>query len=214
MIALAKPVRRRRSRPRWHSGFLTMVPRIKQHARFAFRHLAAGAKEDAVTEIIASALVAYVRLHKQGRAALAYPTVLARYAVAQFHAGRRVGTRMNKDELLTRSAQRRNRFSVEEIFDYDPDSEEWVEAVIEDTRTCVADQAAFRIDFPAWLATHTPRNRLIAEALAVGHTPTELAKEYGLTAGRISQLRCQFYESWQRLHGEQPISQPTSTAAV
>ena len=74
--------------------------------------------------------------------------------------------------------------------------------MIEDTKTAVADQAAFRIDFPAWLMKLTPRNRRIAEALAMGHCPHEVATQFHLTAGRISQLRNEFYHSWQRHHGD------------
>ena len=111
MIAVAKkPVRRHRSRPRWHRGFLLLLPRIMQFACVAFRRLDHDARDDAISEIVASALVAYERLFRQGRVDVAYPTVLARYAVAQFHSGRRVGNRMNKYELLTRSGPKRCRF--------------------------------------------------------------------------------------------------------
>ena len=200
MIALRKPVRRRESVPAWHAGFLSMLPRIRQYAHVAFRHLREEAREEAIAETIANSLVAYVRLFEQGKVDLAYPTVLARYAVAQIHGGRKVGNRLNTRELLAEAAQKRHRFVVERLDRFDKYSGEWIEATIEDTHTPVPDQAAFRCDFPAWLATRSPRNRKIAEALAVGHTTSEVARQFKLSTGRISQVRGELRASWLKFH--------------
>ena len=57
--------------PAWHAQFLAMLPVIRTQARFAFRHLDPEAREDAVEEAIANALVAFVRLvelHRRTRA--------------------------------------------------------------------------------------------------------------------------------------------------
>jgi len=74
--------------------------------------------------------------------------------------------------------------------------------MVEDRQTPVPDQVAFRIDFPAWLAIHPRRDRRIAETLAVGHSTTEAAKRFHVSAGRISQKRRDFHASWQTFHGE------------
>ena len=71
MIAPVKPIRERKSTTAWHDGFLEMLPSIRRHAYIAFRHLDDEAREDAVAEVVANALVAYVRLFEQGRSALA-----------------------------------------------------------------------------------------------------------------------------------------------
>ena len=69
----------------------------------------------------------------------------------------------------------------------------------------VPDQAAFRCDFPAWLATHSLRNRRIAEALAVGHSTSEVARRFRVSAGRVSQLRGELRASWLEFHrGKSP----------
>ena len=60
MIRLTSP--RRRPTPSWHQRFLAMLPAIETHARLVFRHLGPEAREDAVQETIANALVAFVRL--------------------------------------------------------------------------------------------------------------------------------------------------------
>ena len=148
MIAPRKPARRKESAPAWHNGFLAMLPRIRQSAHAAFRHLDEEAQEEAVAETIANALVAYVRLYEQRKPHLAYPTVLVRYAVAQIRGGRRVGNHLNSNDVLAEVAQKRHGLVVERLYpSFDEDAGEWIEATIEDTQTPVPDKAAFRCDF-------------------------------------------------------------------
>lgn len=203
MIAARKPSRCKKSRPVWHDGFLAMVPTIRRSARVAFRHLGEEAQEDAIAETVANALVAYVRLFEQGKIDLAYPTVLARYAIAQINSGRRVGNHLNTKDVLAEAARKRHGFTVESLNRFDKHVGEWIEAVIEDTRTPVPDQAAFRCDFPEWLTTHSPRNRRIAEALALGRSTSEVARRFKISAGRVSQLRSELHDSWLEFHGEE-----------
>ncbi|MEO2008842.1 MAG: hypothetical protein ABGX22_09210, partial [Pirellulaceae bacterium] len=91
MIAPVLRQCRQVSPARWHHLFLSMLPTIKRHAEYAFRHLRGGDLDDAVTEVVANSLVAFVRLVELEKVDLAYPTVLARYGVAQVRSGRRVG---------------------------------------------------------------------------------------------------------------------------
>ena len=77
-----------------------------------------------------------------------------------------------------------------------------MEAMVEDHQTPVADQVAFRIDFPAWLRTQSAHDRRIVETLAIGHSTTEVAKRFHVSAGRISQKRRDFHDSWQDFRGE------------
>jgi len=202
MIAPRKPVRRQASSPDWHHQFLAMLPVIGNYADHAFRHLDPEGREDAVHEVLANAVVAFARLVQLGKPHLAYPTVLARYGVAQLREGRRVGNRLRIGEVLSEYAQRKKGFVVERLDRFDKESGEWIEAVVEDARTPVPDQVAFRIDFPAWLRLQTKRNRRIAEALAVGHPTGEVARRFKLSPARISQLRQDFHQSWREFHGE------------
>ncbi len=39
-------------------------------------------------------------------------------------------------------------------------------------------------------------------ALAVGNSTSYVAKRFKLSAGRISQLRGELYQSWQNFHGD------------
>ena len=192
--------------PPWQEPFLAMLPAIQTHARCAFRHLDPEAREEAVEEAIANAFVAFARLVELGKTEVAYPTVLAGYAVAQFKDGRRVGNRRNGRDVLSSYAQKRNHIEVERLDRFDKKEGEWLEAVVEDHRTPIPDQVAFRCDFPAWLDTLSRRNRRIAESLAVGHTTGEVAHRFRVSPGRVSQLRAELHRSWQEYQSETPAA--------
>jgi len=69
----------------------------------------------------------------------------------------------------------------------------------------VPDQAAFRVDFPAWLARLSRRDLRIAERLAAGRSTSEVARQVGLSAARISQKRHELHASWQAFQGDATV---------
>jgi len=186
----------------WHERFLAMLPAIQAQAKFAFRRLNPEAREDAIQETIANALVAFVRLVQREKLDIAYPTALTRFAVAQIHDGRRVGNRLNVRDVLSPYAQQEKDIRVERLDRFDEKDNEWVEAVVEDHRTPIPEQVMFRCDFPIWLESLPRRNRRIALALAIGHTTGQVAKRFRVSPGRISQLRREMQRSWQEFQGE------------
>jgi DNA-binding NarL/FixJ family response regulator len=197
------PIQRsKHSPPRWHRAFLAMLPAIVRCLRVAFRALQDEAREEAIQEALANTCIAYARLVQRGAADRAFPTVLARFAAAQVREGRRVGSRRNVRDVLSPYAQRKKQFFVERLDRFDTEEGQWLEAVVEDPHTPVFDQVWFRIDFPAWLDRLTPRHRRIAQTLALGHSTGEVARQFGISAGRVSQLRRELYESWCDFHGE------------
>ena len=76
------------------------------------------------------------------------------------------------------------------------------DAVSDNTQTPPPDAAAFRIDFPRWLATLKERDQRIAHDLMMGGNTFVVARKFGLSPARVSQMRGQFHEAWQRFHGE------------
>ena len=77
------------------------------------------------------------------------------------------------------------------------------ERLRDNTLTPVPDQVEFRIDFPAWLRTLTPRERRIIRAMARNERTKDLSKEFQVSPGRISQMRQEFRDDWLRFHGEE-----------
>ena len=189
-----------------------MLPVIQRSASIAFRHLKAEAREEAIQDVTANALVAFVRLVELGKADVAFPTVLARYGVSQFRSGRRVGTRLNVRDISSDYCQRRKGIFVQRLDRYYVKDGEWREIVVEDRTATPADIAATRIDFAAWLETLSKRQRKIAETLAMGETTSRTARIFRISAGRVSQSRRQLFDCWQTFQGE-PVSSPAVVSA-
>ena len=188
--------------PDWRPAFLAMLPVIETHARCTFRRLDPEAREEAVQEVIANACCAFARLAQRGKIALAYPTVLARYGVAQVKDGRKVGGHLNVRDVSSAYAQRRKGIVVERLDHFDDEENAWREMLLEDRNTGPAEVAATRLDFAAWLWILPGRLRRIAQTLATGETTTATAKRFNVSPGRISQLRKELFRVWQTFQGE------------
>ena len=182
--------------PRWHRRFMQLLPAILATARYSFRHLKGDALQDALAEVVAGSYVMFVALVRRGRESLAYGSPLAKFAIAQYNDGRRVGNRLNVGEVLSDYARQRKCFKVESLDHFDEIENQWQEAVVQDTRSApVSDTVAFRVDFADWLDHLPRRNRRIAESLSLGHTTGDVAKRHKIS-GRVSQLRREFSKSW------------------
>ena len=184
----------------WQPRFEAMLPVITERARYAFRHRGAEDRDECVAAAVALAFQSYVRLVEQGRADTVSANSLAHYAVLAVRCGRAVGGSMNHRDVLSVQTKLRHGISVTRLGSVDQEAAFWQEALRDNRRSPVADQAAFRIDFPAWLRSLSARNRRIARALAIGLTTGEAAECFGLSWGRISQLRRELAASWRRFH--------------
>src|SRR5262245_9819411 len=89
----------RATEPTWHTGFTDLLPALRDPINYEFRRLPLEAREDAIADALAGAAVTYARLHSQGRADIAYPTPLAKYAARHYRAGRRVGGALNTNDI-------------------------------------------------------------------------------------------------------------------
>lgn len=202
MIASGKAVRRFKSSHDQTARFLAMLPRIREQASRAFRAARPEAKEELIAEIVANAYCAFVRLVARGREEFAYATPLAQYAIRQVRSGRRVGTKLNVRDVSSEYAQRVHGFTVERLDQFDAAEGEWREILVECRHAGPAETAAARLDTAAWLKSLGYRKRRIARALARGESTGKVAHMYGLSAGRVSQLRQELQRSWEQFHGE------------
>jgi DNA-directed RNA polymerase specialized sigma24 family protein len=195
MIAFA-PLLERPTELSWQGGFLALLPWIERQARAAFRDFDAEAKADAVAEVVANVMCAYQRLHERGELARAFPSTLTRFAIAQFHSGRRVGASQNSSDVYFLKRRKRSECSLPRVNELSDAEHPWQEALVDNRRSSVPAQVAFRLDFPCWLDRLPLRNRLAAERLLMGFTTGEVAQELQVSAGRISQLRRELADSW------------------
>jgi hypothetical protein len=174
----------------WQSNFIALLPEIERKLRLAFCRLDPDACEDAIEEGIVHCLLAYIRLHDQGRAEIATPSSLAWYSSRHVKRGRPASGRMNGKDPLSRYAQLGKGIQVERLHS------KWIDAFVQDKRAPVADQVAAKLDVSAWFSTLPRRMKQIAKDLAFGYSTFEVARKHGVTAGRISQLRRSLEQSW------------------
>jgi DNA-directed RNA polymerase specialized sigma24 family protein len=188
------------NRPAAEPDFLEMLPTIRRVASYAFRHLRRAVREDLMAEVIANAFAAFRRLVARGKAALAYPTVLARFAIRQVREGRRLGSQLNVHDVLSPYAQQRKQFSVQRLCNR-REGGRWEDLVVEGKRSTPAEIAACRLDFRAWLRRLDRRRRAVALRLAAGESTKEAACRFGVSQCRISQVRAELKDSWQAFQG-------------
>ena len=188
--------------PADHAAFLGMLPYIHRYAQFTFRKVQSELRDDLVQEVIVNCFVAYARLVELNKESRAFPSALARFAVAQVRAGRRVGNRLRIRELLSPYAQRQKGFRIDRLDHFDGDENCWQEIVIEDKRATPAEVAACRLDFSAWLVSLPAKSRAVAELLATGYGTGEAAQLCKLSPARVSQLRSELRHSWLAFQGE------------
>ncbi len=195
----------------WHAGFLAMLPALIKQFRFAFRHLGPEARAENLQNCVANAAVAYARLYELGKIALAYPSVLGRYAISQTKDFRVVGGHLAIKDVLSPYCQAKKNVKVERLDKYDRVNECWFdpedcchELLAESRNVTPASLAASRIDFSDWMRSLPVRHRRIAQYLSLGNRTSQAARKFKVSAGRISQLRKELAANWRAFLGDDP----------
>jgi hypothetical protein len=192
-----------------HAHFLALLPRIALHGRVSFRHLRCTHREEAVAEVVALAWKWFVQLAQRGKDAATFGSALATYAVRAVRSGRRVCGQERPKDVLSPLAQRRCGFTVCSLpATSSPEGNVLSEALHDNTQTPVAEQVAFRCDFPAWLQTRAERDRRLALDLMAGERTLEVSRRYGLSPARVSQLRRDFHDDWERFCADPAEAEP------
>ena len=186
------------SHHRLQRDFLAVLPRIVLHARISFRHLrCTHARDEAVAEVVALAWKWFARLDRRGKQPEKFVSAIAAYAARAVKSGRRLCGQERAKDVLSPLAQRRHAFAATTIHrgDVHP-SDPLGDALQDNTRTPVPEQVSFRLDFPAWLATRTERDRALIGDLMAGERATDLSARHEVSQGRISQLRHAYHDDW------------------
>jgi hypothetical protein len=212
MIAAAKWFRSP-STDQLGAKFLVLLPRLQTHARIHFRDIRCPeTRADKIAETIALAWRWYRRLEEKGKDVLRFPMAFAALAVKAVRCGRRVCGQERAKDVLSATAQHRHGFRVEYLpvaprtafasLYAQPQGQKlqdtFEERLAHNTQTPVPDQASFRIDWPQFLRSLTERDRRLAEFLALGHSAKKAAATFGLSPGRVTQLRQSWCKQWRR----------------
>jgi hypothetical protein len=158
----------------------------------------------------------FLRLHQRGKDPAEFLTGFTILLARAVNSGRRLVGMAHSKDALNPAAQRRHHFAVEalpsslgvshECRNASPHGQElhdaYEERLRDNTVTPVVDQVQFRIDFPAWLATLTGRERRMVREMANNEGTLDLSRQFELSPSRISQLRREFHDDWRRFCGE------------
>jgi hypothetical protein len=184
----------------------SVMPRVLAHGRVYFRHIRCRhQKEELLAEMTGLCWRWHLRLAQRGKDSTRFPTALATFAARAVRSGRRLAGMDRAKDVLSPQARQRHGFAVGKLPDCSTlDGSPLDEALHDNTRTPPDEQCAFRIDFPAWRATHAARDRRVLDDLMLGERTLEVAGKYGLSPGRVSQLRREFLLDWRRYISEPP----------
>ena len=189
-----------------HNQFVDhILPEVTLHAAIQCRRYLKGQDlDDAIQEATAIAWQLSVQAVARGKDPTNFANGIAKFAVRRVKSGRCFAKTSGRD-VLSRAAQQRHGFEVHSLDDESCDpGTGWKAAVEQDSKHATpADTVAFRLDFDRWLNERLPqREKRIAERLAIGDRTGEIARKHRLSPGRISKMRHELYESWQRFQGE------------
>jgi hypothetical protein len=188
-----------------HARFLQLLPRLQLHGSIFFRNLPPHKKEEAIAEMIALAWKWFRRLTERGKDVSAFQMVLVYLVAKAVSSGRRVTRQESAKDAMNPRTQQRHGFRVEHFelpkcHRSNPLGQEMQnemeERLCENTQTPVPEQAAFRIDWPEWMKTRTDRERRIIGDLMAGARTLDVSRKYGISPGRVSQLREKFHRDW------------------
>jgi hypothetical protein len=172
------------------SAFLAILPVIRSVARLRVRHLRClDQRDDVICEVVAVAWKWHLGLFARGRNPADFTVPFAQLAVRAVVCGRRLCGRAPVRDVMSGSCQRRHGFLVA-MFPHGPAwPDAFTDALADNTRSPVPDQAQFRIDFADWVRRLPPRRRRVLERLAAGHRTSEVARTFGVSPARIAQIR-------------------------
>jgi hypothetical protein len=203
-----------------HARFLTILPKIELHGNIYFRHKSHDQKADAIQEMRALAWRWFLALHQQGKDPAHFMMAFTTFLARSVNSGRRLVGMMKSKDVMNPHAQRCYGFKVETLPSVmrtyhdnlyaSPKGQElqdaFEERLSDNTITPVPDQVQFRLDFPAFLQTLTPRERRMITAMIRNERTSDISKEFDVSPSRISQMRREFQSDWQRFIGEDGTS--------
>jgi DNA-directed RNA polymerase specialized sigma24 family protein len=200
-----------------HARFLTLLPKIQAHAQIYFRDVRCpGRREDAVQECAALAWRWYCRLAERGKDACGFPMAFAFWVAVAVRRGRRLAGAERAHDVLSPRARRRKGIRLEalpastcrayeDIYALVRGRQEldaYEERLADNRFTPPPEAAAFRLDFPQFLSALSDRDRQLAMYLSLGHSGKQAARRFGLSPGRVTQLRQQWHRQWLLSQGQ------------
>jgi len=196
-----------------HDRFLTLLPHLERFGRLYFRHLRCPhQKAEMLQEVRSLGWRWFTRLVERGKNPADFLKSFVILLARAVKCGRRVTGLQKAKDVMNPMTQRRHGFEVESLESStatridklysSPNGQKlhdaYEERLRENAVTPIPDQVQFRIDLPAWLATLTTRERRIIEMMALDERTKDISRKFQVSAGRVSQLRRDFFNGWNR----------------
>jgi hypothetical protein len=191
-----------------HRPFNEALERIDAVIAYQFRHWPRGPREEAMAEARAGCWVAWHGLLRRGKDPVAVGVCgIAENACRAVRNGRTVGRNRaagpTAADIQHPKARRATGLHVVSIeWPGEGSIVGWRDWLASESGYGPAAEAAFRVDFAAWLVGLPARKRRVAELLAAGWRTGEVAGRLGVTPGAVSQARDWLARSWSRFQGE------------
>jgi hypothetical protein len=193
--------------------FVAYLPAVENAARFAFRRryrMRPQNYEEARAEAVAAAWSAWIGLLRKGKDPRQVGVHgIANNVIRHVKNGRRLGNShcgRSARDVHHRKAQAAGGYTIRSLDGNGqpatPSTGGWRDWIAYHHRYTPADEAAFRIDFVAWLASLPQRRRKTAELLAEGYGTLEVARCMGVTPAAVSLARRALEKSWRTFQGE------------
>jgi hypothetical protein len=192
-----------------------ILPRLMTHAAVCLRDVRCPhERAELRAEMLALGWAWFIRTQQHGKHPEQFPTAIATFAGRAVKSGRRLCGQLKAKDVLSPLAQRRHGFAVGPLPEFDSGNGNVIEEALHDnTQTPPDEQAAFRVDFPEWVGRRSDRDRRLIGEMVMGERTRDLAGRFGLTAGRVSQLRREFFDDWSAFCGERSAA-PGAVAAT
>jgi hypothetical protein len=217
MVAVTQPVANNGTPEPVHADFLAILPHLERFGRLYFRHLRCRhQRAECLQEMRSLGWRWFIRLVQRGKNPADFLKTFVVLLARAVKCGRRVTGLQKAKDVMNPTTQRRHGFEVEALdsstaarIDHlysAPNGQNlhdaFEERLRDNTVTPIPDQVQFRIDWPKWLSTLTPRERRIIRMLARDERTRDVADQFEISAGRVSQLRRDFFNGWNHFCGE------------
>ena len=199
------------SEQKLQAKFESLLPKITICVRKACRDIwCAESRAAFIAEAVALCWKWFRNAVAKGKDAASFVTAMAKFAARAVRYGRTVCGQQPARDVMSVTARIRHGVIVERfgsgrihrqllrgVMGGQHQQEAFEDALTENTVTPMPEQVVFRIDWPRFVAAQSPRDRRMMAFLAAGNSNNDAAKKFGLTPGRVSQLRRSWSEAWQ-----------------
>jgi len=197
--------------PTLQSKFESLLQRIIDCLRRACWKLrCAASRADFIAEGVGLCWKWFCRAVAKGKDVASFVTAMAKFAARAVRYGRTVCGQQKAKDVMSVTAMRKHGVVVERFgsgrihsqmaasgLENQHQEIPFEDALAENTVTSIPEQVMFRVDWPRFVERLSHRDRQLMEFLAAGNSNQEAAAKFGLTPGRVSQLRRSWCEAWQ-----------------